>query len=176
MLALHIDKSIQILCYISYINIPNFVFHNLRHPMVQKILDIYRALILCNVKMPAACPPLTFFYFYVNYTPEKQMYYWRYKLHSFITLLNHKIAIWWSFFLSAPMFTGIRHYGWCGVVNLRKPHCISTLWFSNDVDNHPNRDALDIREETEKTWRVATVWHDKCIFVIRQGNRKLILN
>ena len=85
-------------CYIPYINIPNFVFHNLRHPMVQKILDIYRALILCNVKMPAACPPLTFFYFYVNYTPEKQMFYWRYKLHSFITLLNHKIVIWWSFF------------------------------------------------------------------------------
>ena len=73
--------------------IPHFVFRNLRHPMVQKILDIYRALILCNVKMPAACPPLTFFYFYVNYTPEKQMYYCCYKLHSFITLLNHKIAI-----------------------------------------------------------------------------------
>ena len=49
--------------------------YTLGHPMVQKILDIYRALILCNVKMPAACPPLTFFYFYVNYTPEKQMYY-----------------------------------------------------------------------------------------------------
>ena len=94
--------TLQNVNFFTYYNnrpyIPHFVFRNLRHPMVQKILDIYRALILCNVKMPAACPPLTFFYFYVNYTPEKQMYYCCYKLHSFITLLNHKIAIWWSFF------------------------------------------------------------------------------
>ena len=104
---------------------------------------------------------LYFLLFYVNYTPDGY-----YQLHSFITLLNHKISICWGFF-SISTYAFWRHS--TGGQPERKPHCISTLWFSNDIDDRPNRDAIDRYQRRRNITVMFTWWPGKwLVATVRQ--------